>query len=138
MNEIQHVISKFAHSFDTKEWERMRSTLSDEVLCDYSDLRGGVKDTVGGDVYVAKRMEALDNIHTHHLISNYEITVTGGKASCTASAIIWRKAQGKEFNTHAQYTFELQKKTHSWRICSIKQEIYWNKGDPSIHSGVQK
>lgn len=136
MQKIQNVISKFANSFDTNDWKGLRATLSDEIVCDYSSLRG-IKETVSGDAYVAKRIEALDDIHTHHLISNYEIDITGDKANCIASAIIWRKAQDKEFNTHALYTFGLQKEGDTWCICSIKQEVFWNKGDPSIHKGVK-
>lgn len=136
MKKIQNVISKFANSFDTNDWKGLRATLSDEVACDYSSLRG-IKETVSGNTYVAKRIEALDDIHTHHLISNYEITITGDKAHCIASVIIWRKTQDKEFNTHALYTFGLQREADAWRICSIKQEVFWNQGDSSIHKGVK-
>ena len=38
--DIQRTISRFANSFDLNDWELMKSTLSDNLTVDYSDLRG--------------------------------------------------------------------------------------------------
>ena len=137
MENIRNLISKFANSFDKKDWTGLRSTLSDEVECDYSALRGNIE-TITGDDYVAKRINALDKLSTHHIISNYEIQSDDKNATCIASTMIWRKQGNSEFNTHALYTFKLTNADFGWKICAIKQEVYWNEGDASIHSGVKK
>ena len=71
MDDIRNTINKFANSFDAKDWSGLKSVLSCEVECDYASLRG-VKEVVTSEVYVQKRIEALDQMSTHHLITNHE------------------------------------------------------------------
>lgn len=121
---------------DAKDWEGLESILSDNVECDYSALRGN-KEIISRDEFISKRMEALNPLNTHHLISNHEVIFNGKKAKCKASAVIWRRNADKEFNTHAIYNFQLEKKGDRWIIFAIKQEVLWNDGDPSIHAGAK-
>ncbi len=136
IEEIQNIISKFANSFDRKDWDGLKSVLCDEVECDYTSLRGA-KEIVSAEEYVAKRKLALNEVDTHHIISNYEIDMADNAAECRASSMIWRRKNGNGFNTHALYTFKLVNEALGWKISAIKQEVLWNEGDASIHSGTK-
>lgn len=136
MEKIRNTVNKFANSFDLKDWEGLKSVLASEVECDYTSLRG-VKETATNDNYVSLRIKALNHLKTHHLISNHQITVEGRVAKCVASAMIWRFDGNQFFNTHAIYTFLIREQNGDWKICSIKQDVLWNEGEPSIHAGTK-
>jgi hypothetical protein len=135
--EIQKTISTFANSFDLKDWKLMKSVLSDKVSVDYSDLRGDPAKEVDSDTYVQSRKEALANLHTHHLIGNFEIEVSQNSATLRASSTIFRRSEDRLFNTHALYEFGLVRSGEmGWLIRSIKQSVLWNDGDSTIHKAA--
>jgi hypothetical protein len=135
--EIQKTISRFANSFDLKDWELMKSVLSDRVIVDYSDLRGEPAKEVDSDTYVQSRKDALGNLHTHHLIGNFEIELSQNSARVRASSTIFRKSEDRVFNTHAIYEFGLLKVLKTgWLIDSIKQSVLWNDGDSTVHKAA--
>jgi hypothetical protein len=135
--EIQKTISRFANSFDLKDWELMKSVLSDKVIVDYSDLRGDPAKEVDSDTYVQSRKDALANLHTHHLIGNFEIEFSQNSARVRASSTIFRKSEDRVFNTHAIYEFGLLKVLKTgWLIDSIKQSVLWNDGDSTVHKAA--
>jgi hypothetical protein len=135
--EIQKTISRFANSFDVKDWGLMKSVLSDRVIVDYSDLRGEPAQEVDSDTYVQSRKDALANLHTHHLIGNFEIEFSLNSATVRASSTIFRKSEDRIFNTHAIYEFGLRKALETgWLIDSIKQSVLWNDGDSTVHKAA--
>ena len=138
MNEaIIKLLSKFANSFDLKDWQTLESTIADTIECDYQDLRGE-SETYSKSEYVSLRKQALGHLKTQHLFANLEITIDAEYAVCQLNAIIYRQDNaGKQFNSHAVYRFHLiQLQSNEWKIEKIKQSILWNEGDSSIHPGV--
>jgi hypothetical protein len=138
MVEIQAVLGRFMNSFDLKDWDRMRRALCATLHLDYSDLRGDAPRDVAADDYVATRKQALGPLKTHHLLSNVDVTTNGAQASAEATCMIFRRAGGEHFNSHAHYRFGLQLEPEGWRIASIAQRILWNEGNPDLHSGVPR
>ena len=135
--QIQMVINRFMNSFDLKDWPQMKSTLTDQVVVDYSDLRGEPPKTVTAEEFVESRKAALEHLSTHHLIANYDIGVSGHNAEAKASCMIYRTGGENPFNSHAFYIFSMRANSDtSWKICGIKQKILWNEGDSIIHMGV--
>ena len=135
--EIQKTISRFANSFDLKDWKLMKSVLSDRLTVDYSDLRGDPATELGSDTYVQSRKDALAHLHTHHLIGNFEIEVLQDSAKVRASSTIFRRSEDRVFNTHAIYEFGLIKTIGTgWLIDSIKQSVLWNDGDSTVHKAA--
>lgn len=137
MIEISNTLSRFANSFDEKDWPKMASTLADRIAVDYSDLRG-TKEVVTRSQYVSMRQKALENLRTHHLLSNLELSEQRGKARCRASGLIFRFLADRFFHSHAIYDFELRYDESRWQITSITQSVLWHEGDPGIHSGVAR
>lgn len=138
MNALSNVLFKFANSFDLKDWDGLLNTLMDQVECDYQDLRGET-DTYTKIEYVNSRKEALEHLKTQHLFSNLEIRAEDECSHCRLSAIIYRRDKnGKKFDSHVIYNFELSKLLNNeWKIHKIKQVVLWNEGDSSIHKGVK-
>lgn len=132
--DIHNLISRFANSFDSKDWDTLRDCLADEIYTDYFDLRGTPPETVTREAYVLSRQESLKNLTTHHLTGNYDIQYTDNQqAACRASMIIWRKAGDAQFTTHCIYNFRLRRARGGWKIAGITQKVLWNEGNPAIH-----
>ncbi|GGX68779.1 nuclear transport factor 2 family protein [Saccharospirillum salsuginis] len=133
---IVNVVNTFANAFDLKDWHGLKAVLANDIECDYTSLRG-VKDVVTREVYVGKRVLALNHLRTHHLMANHQVTVGDETATCIASAMIWRSDDDRSFNTHAVYRFGLRRGPGGWVIHAIRQEVLWNEGDASIHAGAR-
>jgi len=134
---IQQVISRFANSFDLKDWGGLEACFSEAIYTDYSDLRGTAPETLAASEYVKLRREALDHLKLHHLVSNFEIELSdSNNAICKASMIVWRKSDEEDFSTHCFYTFQLTK-SDNWKISGITQKVLWSEGTSSIHKGAK-
>ncbi len=55
---ISNTLFKFANSFDMKDWQGLKSTLTDSVDCEYQDFRGK-SEACSSESFVAARKEAL-------------------------------------------------------------------------------
>ena len=137
---IQQVIHRFANSFDIKDWQELEECFTEKIYTDYSDLRGTLPETIDAKHYVHLRQEALSKLKTHHLCGNHEIEIKQDKAICKTSMVIYRSGANKQenFTTHCLYIFNLQKNNSAWKITGIIQKVFWNEGDPSIHSGAKQ
>ena len=136
--EIQKIIARFANSFDMKDWDGLESCLTESLYTDYSDLRGTLPQTVSARDYVQKRIDSLDHLKLHHLVSNYEVDFTDSySATCHASMIVWRISDDEEFTSHCVYIFQLTKQESDWKISGITQKVLWNEGTSSLHKGAK-
>ena len=136
--EIQKTIACFATSFDMKDWSGLEACFTESLYTDYSDLRGTPPQTISAKEYVQKRIDSLDHLKLHHLVSNYEVDITdSNSATCRASMVVWRKSDEEEFTSHCVYIFQLAKLDDNWKISGITQKVLWNEGTSSIHKGAK-
>jgi hypothetical protein len=134
---IRQLVSRFANSFDLKDWEALKSCLTESLYTDYSSLRGTPPETMTRDRFVELRRSALDALRTHHLLGNLETELSGAGGAARVSAVIFRKsASGEVLNTHCIYELEVVHAAGTWRISSIIQRVLWSDGNPEIHRGV--
>jgi len=135
---IQQLIARFANSFDVKDWSGLEACFTESLYTDYSDLRGTPPETVSAKDYVQKRINSLNHLKLHHLVSNYEVDFTDSNtATCRASMVVWRKSDEEEFTSHCVYMFQLAKLNADWKISGITQKVLWNEGTSSIHKGTK-
>lgn len=136
--EIQKIIAHFATSFDMKDWNGLEACFTESVYTDYSDLRGTPPQTISAREYVQKRIDSLDQLKLHHLVSNYEVDFSeSNTATCRASMVVWRKSDEEDFTSHCIYVFQLTKLDDNWKISGITQKVLWNEGTSSIHKGAK-
>ena len=135
---IQQIVARFANSFDMKDWNGLETCFTESLYTDYSDLRGTPPETISAKEYVQKRIDSLDHLKLHHLVSNYEVDFADSNtATCRASMVVWRKSDEEEFMSHCVYIFQLAKQESNWKISGITQKILWNEGTSSIHKGAK-
>ena len=136
--EIQKIIARFATSFDMKDWNGLEACFTESLYPDYSDVRGTPPQTVTAREYVQKRIDSLDQLKLHHLVSNYEVDITdSNSATCRASMVVWRNSDEEDFTSHCVYIFQLTKHGSDWKISGITQKVLWNEGTSSIHKGAK-
>ena len=143
MQDIHNLISKFANSFDLKDWRGLGETLADGLIANYKDLRGTIG-TLSREAFVQKRIEALNHIKTQHLLTNLEIKKLESSSDqdnnqnywIRANGLIIRESHQSIFHTHAVYEFLIHRDP-CFQIYSITQRILWNEGDSKIHAGVK-
>ena len=139
---VQETVMRVGTAIDLKDCDMLRGCFLDAIMTDYSDLRGEPPAIVAADKYVEQRKESLTPLKTQHLSSNHLITIDGDNAQCASEMVIYRRKETDtgmlEFNTHCYYEHKLQRTDTGWKINSIKQIIFWNEGDASIHSGARQ
>jgi 3-phenylpropionate/cinnamic acid dioxygenase small subunit len=134
------LVLALARALDVKDWGACRRCFTDEIETDYSDLRGEPPQTVKADDFVALRRTALERLKTLHLSANHLVTVEGDRATCVSAAVIhrFRPEDGLRFDTYCAYTHALVREGGAWKISKVKQTVYWNTGNPDIHSGARR
>ena len=137
---VIEVVLAVARALDVKDWAACRRCFTDEIKTDYSDLRGEPPQIVKADEFVELRRTALERLKTLHLSANHLVTVDGDRATCVSAAIIhrFRPEDGERFDTYCAYTHALVRAGGLWKIGKIKQTVYWNTGNPDIHSGARR
>ena len=139
---VQETVMRVGTAIDLKDWDMLRGCFLDAIMTDYSDLRGDPPSIIAADNYVAQRKDALIPLKTQHLSSNHLITIDGDNAQCSSEMVIYRRKITDtgmlEFNTHCYYEHKLQRTDTGWKINSIKQIVFWNEGDATIHSGAKQ
>ena len=137
---VVDVVLGFAQALDVKDWAGCRRCFSDEIEVDYSDLRGDPPSTVKADDFVAVRRAALERLKTLHLSANHLVTIDGDRATCVSAAVIhrFRPEDAERFDTYCAYTHTLVRTATGWKISKVKQSVYWNTGNPDVHSGARQ
>jgi 3-phenylpropionate/cinnamic acid dioxygenase small subunit len=137
--DIIDVILRFARALDLQDWDLCRSCFADEVEADYSELRGTPPSTTSADAFVALRREGLRGLKTQHLSTNHSVTVDGDAAVCVSYLVIFRYKPGDDdtFHTHGYYIHNLIRTDDGWKICKVKQSVFWNTGNPRLHGALR-
>ncbi|MGH2905936.1 MAG: nuclear transport factor 2 family protein [Solirubrobacterales bacterium] len=135
---LEHLLQSFFDSFDDHDWQAMRSMLADQLMIDYSTLRGGEPglSPITADEYVAQREQSLAKLMTTHEFSALEGQVDGATATATCNFDIRRySADGlRHFHTKGDYLFGFVREDEHWLIVEITQNTVERDGDPDLHS----
>src|SRR5262249_43074734 len=112
--------------------------LADEVVTDYSQLRGEPARRVSADEYVEERRRGLLGVRTLHVSTNHEVRITGDRADCLSAYRIYRldppMAAGEDgFDTAGTYRHQLLRTAGGWLVCAITQTVLLRQGNPLVH-----
>lgn len=135
---LRQLVSRYANSFDLKDWTGLEQCLAQNVYTDYSELRGTPPELISREQFVELRRDALGDLETHHLSGNIEIAVTDDSARLRVSMVIYRRnSTGDTLNTHCLYLLGAERSDEAWVFNSITQKILINVGKTEIHSGIK-
>ncbi len=136
------VIVGFANAMDAKDWQKLRTSLADEVDIDYSAFRGEAPRLVTAEEYVKQRVDGLAGLLTLHISTNHEVTILGDCASCQSAYRIYRLDPTREsgqsrLDTAGNYIHRLVQADGYWRINGIKQTVVLQSGNRQVHGALR-
>jgi hypothetical protein len=136
---LQELLEHFFDAFDEHNWTALQMMLSEELLVDYSSLRGGepgLKPITAAE-YVGQRARTLGNLVTAHEFSGLEGNIDKDTATGRCAFSIQRfSADGlRHFHTTGEYDFVFLRTGDNWLIKAITQNTMTRDGDPDLHAG---
>lgn len=117
---IDDMVTTYATSVDTENWERFRTVFKDTLFLDFGTFDPSLSREIAADelVEISKKVGNFDS--TQHLIGNRRITVDGDRARCiadlNAAHYIEKDGQNHCCFLHGTYTYELERTGDGWKI----------------------
>ena len=122
--EINDLLTRYAHSVDSKDWVLYRSVFTDDAFIDYESA-GGIK---GDREAVANWLETTmaGFPMTQHLISNIDVKIDGDRASVRAMFYNpMGMPSGKTFWCGGFYNHSLVRTADGWKSQRLIEESSW-------------
>jgi len=122
--EINDLLTRYAHSVDSKDWALYRSVFTDDAFIDYESA-GGIKgDREEVANWLEKTMAGFPM--TQHLISNIDVKIDGDQA--TVRAMFYNPMgmpSGKTFWCGGFYNHSLVRTAEGWKSQRLIEESSW-------------
>jgi 3-phenylpropionate/cinnamic acid dioxygenase small subunit len=122
--EINDLLTRYAHSVDSKDWALYRSVFTDDAFIDYESA-GGIKgDREEVANWLEKTMAGFPM--TQHLISNIDVKIEGDRASVRAMFYNpMGMPSGKTFWCGGFYNHSLVRTADGWKSERLIEESSW-------------
>ena len=122
--EINDLLTRYAHSVDSKDWALYRTVFTDDAFIDYESA-GGIKgDREAVADWLEKTMAGFPM--TQHLISNIDVKIDGDRA--TVRAMFYNPMgmpSGKTFWCGGFYNHSLVRTADGWKSERLIEESSW-------------
>ena len=122
--EINDLLTRYAHSVDSKDWTLYRSVFTDDAFIDYESA-GGIKgDREAVANWLEKTLAGFPM--TQHLISNIDVKIDGDRASVRAMFYNpMGMPSGKTFWCGGFYNHSLVRTADGWKSQRLIEESSW-------------
>lgn len=136
---VKHVIVTMINAIDTKQWGTATAMFTENVFVDYSSLSG----QPGGEVKAADLVggweELLKKVSTHHMLTNFDISVSGDQAEVWSHVYASHAADGLEYwDAYGRYYHKLTKITSEWKITGMTLLMHGQKGNKDFLKQVRE
>ena len=138
-DKIIEVINRLFISTDNRDWSKVKSCFSSEVLFDMTSIAGGDPVTLTSQQIVDawdQGLKALKSIH--HQAGNYMVNIDQGQADAFCYGIASHYLPNKtNQNTRifvGSYNFHLVKEGQTWRIDQFKFNLKYIDGNPNLEA----
>ncbi len=139
MTVVEQTIIRMVNAIDRKEWSVVREQFTDTVLVDYSSLNGAAGAEVPSAVLVGGWQSLLASVSTHHMVSNFEVSVDGSKASSECHVYACHTVPDLEgWDCYGRYLHTLEQIQEQWKITRMTLVVHGQKGNLSFLQQVQK
>ena len=122
--EINDLLTRYAHSVDSKDWTLYRSVFTDNAFIDYESA-GGIKgDREAVANWLEKTLAGFPM--TQHLISTIDVKIDGDRASVRAMFYNpMGMPSGKTFWCGGFYNHSLVRTADGWKSERLIEESSW-------------
>lgn len=135
--DVQDTIIKMVNAIDTKKWQLAKDQFAKDVFVDYSSMNGQAGATMLSDDLVNGWEGLLEKVSTHHMLTNFEISVDGDKATSQSHVYASHLADGVEYwDIFGLYLHGLEKQGGEWKITSKTLVVHGQKGNTDFLADV--
>lgn len=119
--QVKQVITRMINAVDSKQWQQAKQQFTKDMFADYSSLSGQPGAQTASAELVDSWQELLGQVSTHHLLSNFEISLDGKQAEAFSHVYASHTAEGVDsyWDVFGRYHHKLQKQSDGWKINSI-------------------
>ena len=115
---IKRVQGQYCRAADTKDWDLLRATVTDDFSCDTGSRGQGA--TVGIDAFL-ERMHAISVVTAHHaLLPEIELTSPTTATGVWAVHNFTKLPDGSAIDGYGHYHNAYEKVDGSWRLSALK------------------
>lgn len=128
--QVKQSITTMVNAIDTKNWNEAIAQFSDTVYVDYSSLSGLPGSEVKATDLVNGWKKLLTKAKTHHILSNFDISVEGNQAEAYSHVYASHLAPDINYwDAYGRYHHKLQKVNDQWKITSMTLLMHGQKGN---------
>ncbi|KZN52361.1 hypothetical protein N474_23245 [Pseudoalteromonas luteoviolacea CPMOR-2] len=128
--EIKQVIVEMVNAIDTKQWQKAQSSFANTVFVDYSSMSGQAGSKVAATELIDGWRNLLSKVETHHMLSNFQVSVTGSTAQVFSHVYASHNAQGIEYwDIYGRYVHALENVNGRWQIIEMTFQTHGQKGN---------
>lgn len=134
--EIINLINFFLFSVDTRDYDAMRSCLTEQIDFDYSALFGTSMPPFADELIeeVRRNHQGLRGIQ--HITTNHYVTFNGDTAQCQANFqaqhFLPNDRGSNLWTLGGRYLYNLVRDGGDWKICGCVISVAWTDGNLQI------
>ncbi len=137
--QVRQSIVTMVNAIDTKQWDIATAQFADKVYVDYSSLSGQPGSIVNASDLVGGWKNLLARVNTHHMLTNFEISIEADQAETYSHVYASHLADGFEYwDAFGRYHHKLRKINKQWKITSMTLIMHGQKGNLNFLQEVNK
>lgn len=128
---IIETIGSIFSGVDERNWTKVQGAMAKEIYIDYTSLAGGEPATLSSEKIIENWKGVLPGFQsTHHQIGNFQVNVTGDKASATFSGLALHYLNDETWTVIGTYDFALTKNAKGvWSVEKMKLNLQKQAGN---------
>jgi hypothetical protein len=117
---IRQVQARYCRAADTKDWDLLRSTVTEDFACDTGS--GGRGATTGVEAFI-DRVGTNPTVTVHHaLLPEIELTTPSAARGIWAVHLFATTPDGSTVDSYGHYHNTYEKRDGAWRLRSLRLE----------------
>lgn len=137
--QVKQTITTMVNAIDNKQWRLAESKFAKEVFVDYSSLTGQAGVKVDATELVGNWQSLLNEVSTHHMLTNFDIRVNGNEAQSWSHVYASHLADDIDYwDAYGRYHHELTKQDGEWKINNMTLLMHGQKGNENFLQQAQE
>ncbi|PWJ43170.1 nuclear transport factor 2 family protein [Sediminitomix flava] len=137
MEAIKETLSTLFVATDQRDWDKVESTFSEEVILDYSSMSGQEASTLSPKQIIEGWKTILPGFTTtHHQLGNFilsDVTAEKAHAFCYGTATHYLEHEGGNvWIVVGSYDFDLEKKDEKWTVSKMTFNFKYQDGNTKL------
>lgn len=134
---VRAVVTRIAHTIDTRRWSDLRALYADTVTTDYTSLFGGEVQRQPGDELIAAWRRLLSPLDaTQHLVGPIDVQLHGSRAVAECHVrgyhVSARVTGGSEWMVAGQWIIELSEESGGWLVTMMTLRTLYQAGNRDL------